>query len=128
VKPELAFDRELSTSRLLALDFRPLPLEISEQVHWARLELLPSRGVVGLVGSIEGMATLATVKLRSSAEFFDGFLVLGRGKEAVRIVVIPAFNVAQAKLSLRVFLVTSPLAGLLLFDLERHVAPSELSH
>jgi hypothetical protein len=46
----------------------------------------------------------------------------------VRIVVIPTLEVADAKLSLRVFLITSPLAGFLLFDFESHVALSESFH
>jgi hypothetical protein len=67
------------------------------------------------------VATLATVNLRCSAKGFDGLLFLRRGKKTVRIVVIPTLEVAHAKLSLRVFLITGALARFLLFDLERHV-------
>jgi hypothetical protein len=77
--------------------------------------------VVRQGGPVEGAATLATVNFRGSAERLDGFLFLRRGREAVRIVVIPSLEVADAKLSLGVFLVTSPLAGFLLFDFESHV-------
>jgi hypothetical protein len=72
-------------------------------------------------GPVEGAATLATVNLRGSAERLDGFLFLRRGREPVRIVVIPPLEVAHAKLSLRVFLITRPLAGSFLFDFESHV-------
>jgi hypothetical protein len=74
------------------------------------------------------VATFATVNLRGSAERLDGFLFLRGGRETVRIVVIPTLEVADAKLSLRVFLITSPLAGFLLFDFESHVTPPELIH
>jgi hypothetical protein len=37
-------------------------------------------------------------------------------------------EVPHAKLSLRVFLITSPLAGFLLFNFESHVTPPELIH
>jgi hypothetical protein len=71
------------------------------------------------------VAPLATVNLRCSAERFDGFLFLRSGMEAVRSVVIPTLEVPHAKLSLGVFLITSPLAGFLLFDFESHVTLSE---
>jgi hypothetical protein len=79
--------------------------------------------VVGQGGPVERVATLATVNFRYSAERLDGFLFLRRGRETVRIIVIPTLEVAHAKLSLRVFLITSPLAGFLLFDFESHVTP-----
>jgi hypothetical protein len=77
--------------------------------------------VVSQSGPVERAATLATVNLRCSAEGLDGFLFLRRGRETVRVVVIPPLEVADAKLSLGVFLITSPLARFLLFDFESHV-------
>jgi hypothetical protein len=69
------------------------------------------------------VATLTTIDFRCSAERLDGFLFLRRGRETVRIVVIPSLEVAEAKLSFCVVLITSSLAGLLLFDFESHVIP-----
>jgi hypothetical protein len=74
------------------------------------------------------VATLATVKLSVSTELLDGFLFLPAGIEAVRIVVVPTFEVAEAELSFRIFLITSSLAGFLLFDFESHVNPPGLIH
>jgi hypothetical protein len=74
------------------------------------------------------VAALATVNLRCSTELLDGLLFLRGGRKTVRIVVIPTLEVAEAKLSLRVFLITSPLAGFLLFDFESHVTLSESFH
>jgi hypothetical protein len=100
-----------------------LSTEVAQQVHGSRLILLPGRRVVSQGGPVKRAATLATINLRGSAERLDGFLFLRGGRETVRIVVIPTLEVANAKLSLRVFLVTSPLAGFLLFDFESHVTP-----
>jgi len=100
-----------------------LSAEVAQQVHRPRLILLPGRRVVSQGGPVKRAATLAAVNLRGSAERLDGFLFLRAGKETMRIVVIPTLEVADAKLSLRVFLITSPLAGFLLFDFESHVTP-----
>jgi hypothetical protein len=77
--------------------------------------------VVSRGGPVKRAATLATVNLCGSAERLDSFLFFRTGRETMRIVVIPALEVADAKLSLHVFLITSPLSGSLLFDLESHV-------
>jgi len=69
------------------------------------------------------VATFATVNLCRSPEHLESFFLLRRGRETVRIVVIPTLEVANAKLALRVFLITSSLAGLLLFDFQSHVNP-----
>jgi hypothetical protein len=69
------------------------------------------------------VATLATVDLRDFAELFDGFLFLRVSIKSMRIVVIPPLEVAQAKLPLRVFLITGPLARFLLFHSESHAIP-----
>jgi hypothetical protein len=84
--------------------------------------------VVSQDAPVKRVATLATINLRCFAERLDGFLFRRGGRETVRIVVIPTLEVADAKLSLRVFLITSPLAGFLLFDFESHVALSESFH
>jgi hypothetical protein len=81
--------------------------------------------VVSQGGPVERVAPLATVDLPCFAERFDGFLFLRSGTEAVRIVVIPTLEVPHAKLSFRVFLITSPLAGFLLFNFESHVTPPQ---
>jgi hypothetical protein len=95
--------------------------KVTHQVHGARLILLPGCRVVSPGGPVERAATLATINLRGSAKRLDGFLFLRSGRETMRIVVIPPLEVAHAKLSLGVFLITSPLAGSLLFDFESHV-------
>jgi hypothetical protein len=79
--------------------------------------------VVSRGGPVKRAATLATVNLRGSAERLDSFLFFRGGRETMRIVVIPPLQVADAKLSLRVFLITGPLAGSLLFDFESHITP-----
>jgi hypothetical protein len=69
---------------------------------------------------VERMAALAAVNLSASAEFLEGFVFVSSGNETAAIVVIPALEVADAELSLGVFLVTGPLARFLLFDCESH--------
>jgi hypothetical protein len=69
---------------------------------------------------VERMASLAAVNLSTSAEFLDGFLLVRSGGETAAIIVIPALEVADAQLSLGVFLVTGPLARFLFFDFESH--------
>jgi len=107
--------------RLLTLDFRLA--EVSQQIHWASFVLLPRCGVVSQGRPVERVATFATVNLCRSPERLERFFLLPRRRETMRIVVIPTLEVADAKLSLRVFLITSSLAGLLLFDLDSHVTP-----
>jgi hypothetical protein len=74
-------------------------------------------------GPVKRMATLAAINLGAWAEFLHGFLFVRCGSETAAIVVIPTLEVADAKLSLRVFLVTSPLPRFLLFDFESHSSP-----
>jgi hypothetical protein len=66
------------------------------------------------------MAALAAVNLGAWAKFLDSFLFVRRGGETAAIVVIPAFQVADAELSLGVFLITGPLARFFFLDCERH--------
>jgi hypothetical protein len=66
------------------------------------------------------MAALAAVNLSASAELLEGFFFVRSGREAAAIVVIPALEVADAKLSLGVLLITGPLARFLFFDCESH--------
>jgi hypothetical protein len=96
--------------------------KVAQQVHGAGLVLLPGGRAVSQGGPVERAATLAAVNLRGPAKRLDGFLFLGGGRETMWLVVIPTLKVAHAKLSLGVFLVTSPLAGSLLFDFESHAA------
>jgi hypothetical protein len=69
---------------------------------------------------VDRMAALAAINLGAWAEFLDSFLFLRRGGETVAIVVIPALQVADAELSLGVFLITGPLARFLFFNCESH--------
>jgi hypothetical protein len=77
--------------------------------------------VVSQGGTVERVATLTTIDFHCSTDRLDSFLFLRRGRETVRIVVIPSLKVAEAKLSFGVFLITSSLAGFLLFDFHSHV-------
>jgi hypothetical protein len=76
--------------------------------------------MVGYDRPVDRMAALAAVNLGAWAEFLDSFLFVRRGGETAAIIIIPALQVADAELSLGVFLITGPLARFLVFDCERH--------
>jgi len=100
--------------------------EVTQQIHRAPLVLLPGGRVVIQGGTVKRVATLAAVYLPVFAELLDSLFFRRGVKDSVRIVVIPALEVAQAKLPLLVFHVTCPLAGFLLFDYESHVIPPRI--
>jgi len=114
------FDFRLLTfnSRLSTFDSR-LP-KGSQQIHRTRLEFLPGCRMVGDDWPVDRMAALASVNLGAWAEFLYSFLFVRRGGETSAIVVVPALQVADAELSLGVFLITGPLARFLFFDSESH--------
>jgi hypothetical protein len=76
--------------------------------------------MVGYDRPVERMAALATVNLCAGAELLDSFRFVRCGRKTAAIVVIPALQVADAELSLGVFLITGPLARFLFFDGESH--------
>ena len=69
---------------------------------------------------VERVATFAAVNLSAPAKLLDGVLFVRSGSETAPVVVIPALKVADAELSLGVFLITGPLARFLFFDGKSH--------